>query len=266
MKLWHGFVSSGLAGALFLCFCVGTGNAAAAKKRAAAIKPAESQYSSKQYLPGTNLDGRSGLFWGDTSEVAADGQVEGSVHLTYQNSGNEHFSVSNFLIPGGAHFGIAPNFELSAGAQLGIVSFEGGSSTDVLVIGGAKYRFAGDREMPDFSFGGTVRIPTSGGSIVVMPEGTVTYVLDNGLLLNGDVGIGISEGTYVKADVGAGYPISPQVTGIAEIGANQVGNGGSVFAFGVRAALSEVKLQGMVGVPLSGGGAIIGGGIILGTR
>jgi hypothetical protein len=265
MRLWNGILAGVLAGALVLCLCAGTANAAAKRKKTVS-KPAVYQDSSKQYLSGTNLDGRSGLFFGDTSEVAREGQIEGSVHLTYQSSGNEYFSVNNFTIPGGAHFGIAPDFEISAGAQLGIVSYPGGSTTNVLVIGGAKYRFAWDREMPDFSFGGTVRIPTSGGSISVMPEGTVTYTLENGLLVNGDVGVGISSGTYVKADIGAGYPISNQITAIAEIGANQAGNGGSIFSFGVRGAISDVKLQGFVGVPLNGGGALIGGGVILGTR
>jgi hypothetical protein len=275
MKLWNGIVTSGLAGAMILCLFAGRADAAP-KKRTVAIKAAGSFDSSKQYLSGTNLDGRSGLFYGDTSEVARDGQIEGSAHLTFQSIGYYNVSQSVFTIPAGAHFGIAPDFELSAGAELSIFSypsyrigpwdFGGGSSTNVIVFGGGKYRFAGDREMPDFSFGGTIRIPTSGGSIVVMPEGTVTYVLNNGLLLNGDIGVGISNTTYVKADVGAGYPISPQVTGIAEIGANQIAYTGSVFAFGIRAAVSEFKLQGLVGVPLTGGGVIIGGGIILGTK
>lgn len=281
MRLWNGIVAGGFVGALVLCLCTGQADAAT-KKRVTATKPAGSAYSLKQYLSGTNLEGRSGLFWGDTSEVAGEGQIEGSAHMTYQTAGNQSYSISLFTIPVGAHFGLAPDFELSAGAQLGIVStpsytihippfpdivFEGETTTNVLVMGGAKYRFPGNRQMPDFSFGGVVYIPTfEGGQVLVMPQGTVSYMLDMGLFLNGNIGIGISNSTYVMADVGAGYPISNQITGIAEIGANQAGNGGSVFAFGIRAALSDIKLQCLLGIPMNGGNVLIGGGIILGTH
>ena len=156
MKLWNSVISGGLAVAVILCLCAGPTDAAT--RRVKAIQTA-SQYSSKQYLSGTNLEGRSGLFWGDTSEVAREGQIEGSAHMTYQTAGNQYYSMSLFTIPAGAHFGLAPDFELSAGMQLGIFSYPGGSETQVLVNGGAKYRFPGDREMPDFSLGGNVYIP-----------------------------------------------------------------------------------------------------------
>lgn len=289
MKNWNRWILGGSIMILALSFCVGTSYAAQKKKKKAVEEETTTTIErtiqpSKHYLTGANLDGRSGLFYGDTSEVAREGAWEGSAHLTYQSIGYYNSSESLIGIPVGAHFGIAKDFELSAGAQLDIDSFPsytyrspyypftevtvaGGSSTYFTVMGGAKYRFAGDRDMPDFSFGGNIRIPTyTGGQVVVMPEGTVTYTLTNGLLLNGDMGVGISNTTYIKADIGAGYPISEQVTGIAEIGANQAGYTGSVFAFGVRAAISDIKFQGLVGVPLNGGSVLVGGGIILASK
>jgi hypothetical protein len=84
------------------------------------------------------------------------------------------------------------------------------------------------------------------------------------MLLNGDLGLHISTGTYVSVDAGLGYPFSNTFTGIVEIGANQGGNGNSLLSGGVRIGTSDnLKFQALLGIPLNGGGVQLGGGIIL---
>ncbi len=275
MKLFTRLMVGGLALALVLSLGAGTANAAAKKKKKAVkVETKTVRKAKKEYISGTNLEGRAGLFYADTSEVAAKNTVEGSVHFTYSSPGP---SVDQIMIPVGAHFGVDNNFELSACVKPWIISEPsvtigsitiGGSSTNFLLDVGGKYKIASEnRETPDFAVGGVIYIPTwSGGNVVVMPEGTCSYVLDNGLLLNGDVGIGIGNTSYVKLDGGVGFPVSPKVTLIGEIGANQDGYMGSVFAAGARFALQDVKLQALIGAPLNGGDVLIGAGLILASK
>lgn len=267
--------------ALTLALSLGVANAKDAKKgkKKASEKKIVKKDESKPkvaYVSGTNLSSRAGLFFGDTSEVAKVGKWEGSADITYYSP---TANWSNVAIPFGFHFGAAENVDVSVGAQLWSLSSptyvvdvpyignvtRGGSSTLFDLMGGAKYRIAGNRETPDFSVGGYLSIPTNGGNVVFTPEGTVTYILTSGLLLNGDMGIHISNGTFVSCDAGVGYPFSDKLTGIAEIGANQYSYqvGGSFLGAGIRAKLDTVKLQALLGVPLNGGGVLIGGGIIL---
>lgn len=286
MRLWSRFFV--VVTALTLALSLSVAPAQAAKKKKEKEKKEtkrESKSTSyeaprKHYLTGTDLEGRSGLFYGQTSDVAATGAWEGSLHATWQSpaSGYDYFGF-----PIGAHFGIDKDLELSLGARLDVESIPsftifgvtyGGSSSIFTIQGGAKYHIAGEgRNAPDFSVGGTLYVPTySGGQVVVMPEGTVSYILKNGLLLNGDFGVGISNVSYVKFDGGVAYPFSPKVTGIAEIGANQgtlgaSGYGNSMFAVGGRFALGDsTKAQALLGVPLNGGGVVLGAGIILASK
>lgn len=284
MKLWSRFVLGSLVLALAFAVCVSPAAAASKKKKKEEKRETKHESSSyegpsKRYLSGTDLEGRSGLFYGQTSQVAAKNAWEGSLHATWQSPAS---GFNYFGFPLGAHFGIAENLDLAVGASLNILSIPGitnpftgqtiggGTSSNFTIQGGAKYHIAGEnRNSPDFSVGGTIYVPTyTGGQVVVMPEGTCTYVIaKNGLLLNGDFGIGISSTTYVKVDGGVGYPFSSKVTGIAEIGANQAGYLGSMFAFGGRFDLGgSTKAQALLGVPLNGGGVLLGAGIILASE
>ena len=269
-----------------VAFCAGPANAASKKKKTETKKEekketkksenrSSSSGSSKHYLSGTNTWGRSGLLLGDTSEVAGVGSIEGAAHLTYSSPASGY---SNLDIPFGGHFGVAENLELSAAGEFlifdtpsytfGPFTIPATSSSSFAIDLGGKYKIKlkGDGPKPDLSVGGDVLIPTSGGSAIFTPRGTVSYTLNNGMLLNGDLGIHISTGTYVSFDAGVGYPFSNNLTGIAEIGANQAGNGGSELAGGVRVGADQFKFQALLGIPLNGGGVMIGGGVILASK
>ena len=234
------------------------------------------QSAAKRFVTGTNTMGRSGLLYGDTSDVASVGQIEGSAHLTYSSNGPSVLSTSDVGLPIGGHFGITDNFELSAAAIFDFLSVSSslpgitlsGSTTNFALDFGGKYRIHTKTDGLNFSLGGDLLIPTNaGGQVVVTPRGTVSYTLAGGLLLNGDMGLHISTATYVSFDAGVGLPVSDKFSIIGEIGANQMGNYGSVLAGGVRAGLSDsFKLQGLLGIPLNGGGVVIGAGIILASK
>lgn len=224
----------------------------------------------KDVATGTNLEGRAGLIYGDTSDVAGVGRMNGGVFLTYQSYGVAGFSGSFFNIPGGIRFGIEKDLELSLGGNAMINSYPdppGGSDTFFNARAGFKYRIAGKRNAPDFSLGGDVTLPVSptfGSTVIIGPRGTVSYVLKNGLLLNGDMGIIFATNggsAYVRLDLGAAYPFSDKVTGIASLGANQAGQGGSVFSAGARFNLTNIDVLAFLGAPLNGGNVVLGGGI-----
>lgn len=275
MKIWSRFVLGGFI--LALALSLGVSPAAAAPKKKKKAEPKKVTYSSsttsvsthKHYVTGTNLQGRSGLFYGDTSDVAGQREVEGGVNLTYQS-----FAGGSLIgIPAGLHFGVDEDVEVSVAEGLGIMSGGGHSQTTFDGIVGAKYKIvAQSSHVPDFSLGGNVMCPISpsfGNDVFITPEGTVSYVLpSNGLLLNGDLGvaIGTNGGTYAKLDLGTAYPFSNRIAGIAEIGANQAGSGASIFALGIRAMLGDVKGQLFLGAPLNGGNILLGAGIILASK
>lgn len=287
MKLMKRIVLGVFALALALAFCVTPADAATKSSKKKTEKKAEkkeekksepkhmshSSSGSNTYLSGTNTWGRSGLLFADTSEVAGIGNIEGAAHLTYSSPAS---GFSNVNIPFGGHFGVANNLELSAAGVIGIFSSPavtilgftyGGDVSTFGIDLGAKYKIdlKGNGPTPSLSVGGDILIPTNGGSAIVTPRGTISYTLNNGMLLNGDVGIHIAGGSYVSVDAGVGVPLSNNFTGIVELGANQAGNGGSMLGGGVRVGSGQFKFQGLLGIPLNGGGVQIGGGVILGS-
>lgn len=290
MRFWNRLVVAGLALALALSLGASSADAAAKKtskkketKKEAPKKETKrevrhSSGASSKFVSGTNTIGRAGLFYADTADVAAVGQVEGSAHITYQSFGPSGFTTTMLGFPVGAHFGAAKNIDLSAAILLNLVStpsftfgpvtIPGGSSTNFSIDLGGKYRIAGGNKSPDFSIGGDIMIPTyTGGQVIVSPRGVVSYELEGGLLLNGDVAINITNPTtYVSVDAGVGVPLGDKFSAIAEIGANQLGNAGSVLGGGVRADLSGIKLQALLGIPLNGGSVQLGAGIILASN
>ena len=284
MKFLNRFMLGSLVLALALSLCAGTADAASKKSKKSTKKEAKKEVkkekkrearreaaSEKHFVTGTNTMGRAGLFYGDTSSVAETGKWEGSLHVTYWSPGYDSFSV-----PLGAHLGIAENFELSGALVLNSVSYPsitflgttigGGSSTTLGIDLGGKYRIVGKASGMAFSLGGDVYMED--GHTVATPRGTLTFETTSGLLLNGDVGIHISDPTtWVSFDAGVGVPFSNKFAGIVEIGANQLGDSGSVLGGGIRAGLGDnAKVQALLGIPLNGGGVQIGAGIILGSN
>ena len=307
MRLWSRFAVAGLA--MLLAFSLSVAPASAASKKKKSYSSDDSSSSSKHVVRGTNLQGRSGFFYGDTSDVAGVGNVEGAINLTYQSGGSAAgtsqvlagpttvtdtgFSVNYLGFPAGLHFGIDKDLEISVaeGGQLNLTSDEthivsngggsvtttqkGGSSTSFSGVVGVKYHIAAENShSPEFSVGGNVMTnisPSFGSYFVITPEGTISYTLpSNGMLLNGDIGIAIqTQGgpAYVKLDLGAAYPISNKFAAIAELGANQAGYLGSIFALGARYNLGQSLVgQAFLGAPLNGGNVMIGIGLCLASQ
>ncbi len=285
MKFLNRFILGSLVLALALSLCAGTADAASkkskkstkkeSKKKKEAKKEARHEAASpKKFVLGTNTMGRAGLFYGDSSEVAETGKWEGALHVTYSSPAS---GFSNFSVPLGVHLGVAENFELSGALVLNAMSspditlpilgtIAGGTSTTLGVDLGGKYRIVGKASGMAFSLGGDILM--TDGYAVLTPRGTITYLTEGGLYLNGDFGVHISDPTtYVSFDAGVGVPFSSKFAGIVEIGANQLGDAGSVLGGGIRAGLGEnAKLQAMLGIPLNGGGVQIGAGVILASN
>jgi hypothetical protein len=293
MKLLNHLMVGSLVLTLSMSLFISTASAETSKKKKKAATPAQAEKKVekkksapvKKVISGTNLEGRSGLFYADTSAVAPKNEGEGAIHATWTSP---YSGANNFVIPVGGHLGMGDRFEISGTARLMLqtapsyttteylpplylpqqVTLGGGSSTNFMINAGAKYAIPGEnRETPDFSVGGQLYIPTyTGGQVVVMPYGTCTYVLPAGLLLNGQLGIAISSTTYVVLDGGVAYPISPKISLIGELGANNWAflYRDSELALGARFAASEnMKVQALLGVPLNGGGVLLGAGLIL---
>jgi len=269
MKFWNRLVVGLMTLALGLSLGLGDAMAASSQSKKKDSKKKEAKKKEtrrsapsgpKTYLSGTNVNGRSGLIYADTAQVAGLGQVEGSAHFTLQT-----FTGGNFInIPFGGHFGIARNFEISASGTPVITTIDGfGSGSAFLLTFGGKYKFDLKTDAPvDLALGADVTIPVDGGSAIVTPRGVVSYTLASGVLLNGMLGVNISGGSTVSASAGAGVPFSPNFTGLIEIGANP-----SVLAGGIRIGQDAFKFQALLGVPLNGAsGVILGGGIILASK
>jgi hypothetical protein len=206
------------------------------------------------------------------------GRIEGSVHFTYQSLaslgiGSYTYTTDQIGIPFGFHIGVVENIDLYASGDF--VSTRSGSdvpnytsvSTNSFVLnGGGKYHIATKNKNLSFSAGGDLTVPTQGGNVIFTPRGTVTYTLGNGFLLNGELGLAIGSTSYAVCDAGVGIPVNDRIAIMAEVGASQLGYLNSQLAGGIRYAFSNLKLQGMVGLPLNGGGAMIGGGIILASQ
>jgi hypothetical protein len=283
MKLWKQLVLGSLVLAFTLSLGFGTADAATKKKKKKEAPKVEKKQESKvsvknTFVSGTNIWGRAGLLFSDTSDVLPVGHIEGSAYLTYQSLaslgiGSYTYTTDQLGIPFGFHIGVVENVDLYASGNF--VSTRSGSdvpnytstSTNSFVLnGGGKYHIATTNKNLSFSAGGDLTIPTQGGSVIFTPRGTVTYVLGNGFLLNGELGVAIDSTTYAVADAGIGIPVNDRIAVMAEIGANQAGYLNSQLAGGIRYAFSNIKLQGLVGLPLNGGGAMIGGGIILASQ
>src|SRR5262245_39196185 len=115
MKFWNRLVVGLMSLALGLSLSLGDAMAASSKTKKKETKKKEEKKKEvrhsapsglKTYLSGTNVNGKSGLIYADTAEVAGLNQIEGSAHFTFQS-----FTGGSLInIPFGGHFGIAKNF------------------------------------------------------------------------------------------------------------------------------------------------------------
>jgi len=271
MKFWNRLVVGLVALALGLSLSLGDAMAASSKSKKKDTKKKEEKKKKetrrsepsgpRTYLTGTNTSGKSGLIFSETAHVVEMNQLQGSVHLT----ATLPTGGSIIGIPFGGAYGIAKNFEISASGSPSFFD-PGGFSTFNLTFGG-KYKFdLKGSDATKVALGADVVISLDGLDAVFIPRGNISHTLASGVLLNGQMGIGISTGTYVEASAGAGIPFSSNFTGLVEIGANQLGNGGSVLAGGVRVGQESFKFQALIGIPLEGNGVILGGGIVLASN
>lgn len=242
--------------------------------------------ASKQYIDGSTLDGRTGMFF----TGAAEAPTAGHGHLTlganlYTGSGYTAFDLPMV----GINYGVVKNLELAASLPLKFDSYSGGGSQSGLGV----LSFGGKYVIPsknvNFAVGmdiqtGPVSKDLGYRSTVINPKGLVTYRIPGaeGLVLNGEFGLGFwstsdttysyggytvttpgVSSSYVQVKAGLGYPFSPKLTGIAEIGINEFGDAGSALAVGIRTG-TKTKLQALASIGLGSmatdfmlGGAVV---------
>jgi len=141
-----------------------------------------------------------------------------------------------------------------------------------------KYVFeAKEADMPDFAALAEIshgpmakKLGDSGTDFTV--KGLVTRPLPNKLLLNGGAGflhLGSRDGsqseTVFQVEGGAGYPLTPTLTGIAELAVNRFGKNEGLFSLGVRGTtlVPAWRWQALVGFGVGSNASdyVIGGGI-----
>lgn len=212
--------------------------------------------SSKSALTGTNTGARTGLFFSDTAQTPGDGKAFFTGHLLYGMDDN--FDL--LQIPFGANYGIGPDFELSGTLEFVHLSLDlpanaaaddSRSGLGNITVGG-KYVIRHPGEIPpDIGFGvdvshGPLSDDLGDDATDVTFKGMITHTVAGGLLVNGGLGFlvlgdrgGQDNDVVVQVNGGVGYPLTPALTGIAELGVNQFGDDDGIFAFGVRGGLRQ---------------------------
>jgi len=250
------------------------------------------------YISGSNIFGRKGLLFTDTAETPNKGDSSFSGHLLL----GEGDDFDQIQIPFGFNYGLDQNIEISASTQFldqdldlpniaGVSLDESRSGLGSITVGG-KYRIEPqDRSLPDFALGldlsfGPLSDDLGDEGIDANIKGLATHTLSNGILLNGGLGILFIGGrdvevihpvtgqiTKVKDDSdteiqihgGIGVPFRPDMTFIAELGIDQLGDENSVLGLGVRGG-RNTKYQLILGLGLDDAAPdiSIGGGVTFG--
>jgi hypothetical protein len=221
-----------------------------------------------EVLSGANLWGRPGLIFGDTAEVGEVGKLQGSGNFLYESSG----LGSSLMLPFGANVVAAPNLNIFLGGAYNAFNYntelfpDRPAASAFAITGGLKYGVKGEEESPDFSIGEDLSVPTNGAVVVATTRGCVTYTVDSKLTLNGMMGFAITDTPYFVGDAGLAYAFTPNFTGIAEVGANQLGYSNSALVAGFRAGQNSFMFQGTLGLNMSDGNFIGGAGVVLATE
>lgn len=223
-------------------------------------------------LQGPTLGGPTGLFFADTAQVSPP-------HSGYWGAGFLYGSfdhVDQMTIPFFVNHGVAENLELSASLPFISEHFDVPDGLDLkkdesglgnLTFGG-KYKIPNlPSDMPDFAIGadlgfGPLSSDLGGNGVDIHVKGAATYMLPQGLLVNGGLGIlhtgsrdvkvaGITvttDGdTSVQLNGGLEYPLTPELSGIAELDINQFGKNDGVLAVGVRGG-AALRFQALIGL------------------
>jgi len=242
--------------------------------------------SSKQYIDGSTLDGRTGMFFTGAAEAPAvgHGNITAGVNL-YTGTGYTNFDLPMV----GINYGIVKNLELAASLPLQFESPSVGDSQSGLGVFSIGGKYVIPAKSVNFAVGMDIRTgPVSKDlgyrTTVFNPKGLVTYRIPgaDGLVLNGEFGVGFwSTGdttytiggysytvagvsdSYVQLKAGVGYPFSPKLTGIAELGINEFGDSGSALAVGIRTG-TKTKLQALASIGLGAGAPVfmLGGAVV----
>jgi hypothetical protein len=217
------------------------------------------------YLTGTNVGGRMGLFYLDTAEVPALGQAGVTGHLLF-GSGDLFDRVE---LPVAFNMGLVENLEVSA--SLPYVSLDldlpPNAQADDTVSGlgnltlGGKYRIPGDPgSYPDFGVGvdlavGPLSDDLGDDGVDVTFKGLATHTFPNKLLLTGGLGLmrvdgrGGDSDTVAQLNGGVGLPFTDALTALVELGINQFGDDNGILSLGLRGG-RQIRYQASIGLGL----------------
>jgi hypothetical protein len=281
MKSLNRWVATGL----FIVFVVGLmlGTAHAESKSKKKKKKVVEHTSSVSLVKSNNLGvnniGRPGYFFSDTAFTPNQNQFTGAAGIQFYSLG------SQLNIPFGGSFGITPNIQVHVSENF--YTATGASGLGNLVFGG-KYKF--DIPNKELSIAGGLDLsvgPLTNSAYSTFnfdPYGIVTYNFDDGLQLNGQLGIYVPGGytvggttiygikipaisytppAYLQLNAGASYPVADNLTGIAEIDINGLGSSNTPLIVGIRTG-KDIQLQAFGGLDLAGSvGILLGGSVAL---
>lgn len=233
---------------------------------------------SKTFLRGSNIYGKTGLFFAETAQTQPAATASGVLHGLFGFDDN----FNSIQIPLGVNYGIVQNFEGAMSLSFDWIDPDAPRAETRNGIGsirfGGKYVYdVPDQTMPDVGVSldiahGPLSDDLGEDGTDFDLEGLVTHTFSTGFLLNGGLGVliegdrGADDGdTAVRFNVGAGIPITPNLSGIAELAINRFGEDDGIFAFGIRAQ-GPVQCQVFFGVGVGDASADIslGGGVRFG--
>jgi hypothetical protein len=229
---------------------------------------------SSGFITGSNVFGQTGLLFTETAQTVGDGNASGTAHLTF-GSGDD---VDVLSVPVGFNVGLSPDFELAGHAEFQSVDAPWGdaSGAGYLALNG-KYVFPHrNADLPHFAASvevahGPLSDDLGDDGTDVTLKGLVSHWAPHQLLLNGGLGIlvqgsraGADNDTVLQLEGGLGYPLTPSLTGIAELALNRFGEDTGLVSFGLRggrqAGLGWQALLGL-GIGSASPDLTVGGGL-----
>ncbi len=219
----------------------------------------------KKYGSEVNMWGRPGLIAGGSFERFDTGAWVLSSHFVFQSfPSGENIS----LLPFGVTYMASDNLVLYGNDSYKFYS--AGQGLNLLVAGG-KYGFKIGDPAWQFSLGcdvstGPISNSLGSNSTDLIPEGTVSYVFSNGLMVNLELGSyfpGNGLPAYIRFTPGIAYPVTDDFTAIFELAGHHSQEGpvnpGSAVALGIRGK-GPIHLQGFFGLGSSPGALSYFGG------
>jgi hypothetical protein len=249
-----------------------------ARRKTAAVRKADAPAPVRSgIIGGSNVYGRTGLLFTETAQTIQPGHASATGNILF--SKNDQWKSLTIPVVG-ANYGVAPHMEIAGSAEVLSEKVTGAASASglgYLSVSG-KYVFEAKKaDMPDFaalaeiSHGPlTKKLGDDGTNVTV--KGLITRPLPNKLLLNGGAGLLFvgsrthsSSDTVLQVEGGAGYPLTPKLTGIAELAVNRFGKDDGLFSLGLRGTTSSPawRWQALVGFGVGSNAPdyTIGGGV-----